>query len=198
MQIHFPVLRKKKLYPNFTGLCSTDMVWSAFFDTTVMAWKRSSGWTSSRIFRRKQWRTMKLVRWWSWSSCKAWSSRPSFPSPSPVDWVCLCISHITCPDPLSLFILLSSPAQLLWLSPSVSSFLQANFMGWRSSGPSWNIPKPKIWTLTPNFKNTSANSDVSKTSEWMWVKVSHLSHPCPGKKTGPEIRIAGFWSQLCH
>lgn len=73
-------------------------------------------------------------------------------------------SHFTLPrashhtNPASLYL---SP-----LSPQVSS------MGWRSSGPSWNIPKPKIWTLTPNFKNTSANSDVSKTSEWMWVQVS--------------------------
>lgn len=62
MQVHFPVVQIQKPCPNFTGLCSTDMVWSAFFDTTVMAWKRSSGWISSRIFRRKRWRTMKLVR----------------------------------------------------------------------------------------------------------------------------------------
>lgn len=38
------------------------MVWSAFFDTTVMAWKRSSGWTYLRTFRRKPWRTTKQVR----------------------------------------------------------------------------------------------------------------------------------------
>lgn len=84
-------------------------------------------------------------------------------------------SHFTLPrashhtNPASLYL---SP-----LSPQVSS------MGWRNSGPSWNIPKPKIWTLTPNFKNTSANSDVSKTSEWMWVQVS-LILGCPGKTTG--------------
>lgn len=38
------------------------MVWSAFFDTTVMAWRRSSGWTYLRTFRRKPWRTTKRVR----------------------------------------------------------------------------------------------------------------------------------------
>lgn len=132
-------------------LCFLDMVWSAFFDTIVMAWKRSFGWTYSRIFRKKLWRTMRLVR--ATLTHETWASPCLFSCFSGV-------SHVLCHSPL------------LWASPSCQSYssssllsLQANSMGWRNSGPSWNIPKPKIWTLTPNCKNTSANSDVLKTSE---------------------------------
>lgn len=132
----------------------------------------------------------------SWSSASPGhlGRPPPLPLPS---WACICLCHSTPPSPLSLSSFnFSQPSLSLLLSPLS---LQANSMGWRSSGPSWNIPKPKTWTLTPNFKNTSANSDVSKTSEWMWVRAFHLFHSdCLVKKMGPEIRIPGFWAQLCY
>lgn len=160
MWVHFLVLQVKKLSPDFTDLCSpTDMVWSAFFDTIVMAWKRSSGWTYSRIFRRKPWKITKPVR----------ATFPLLPS-----WACITVP----PSPLNLFILNYSLTQHLFAS--LSSFPTGQLYGLEKFWAFLKYSKAKNLDIDPKLQEYLGKF---RRLEDFRVDVSF-----PVKKTRPEIR----------
>lgn len=158
------------------------MVWSAFFDTIAMAWKRNFGWTFSRTLRKKPWRTMKLVR--ELRLFEPWSSWSYVLCPA------LCLVCITSHLPLSATQLLSTSLLFpcrptLWAGEVLGLleiFQSQKFGHWpQTSRIPRQIPSPR-----------------RLQSRCKWKSLIFPTLVVQEKKTGPEIRIPVFWSQLCH